>query len=207
MTLTEECFQRTHLQFATEQTEIRYVDNHKPSVLINATTTSVGTFPKGSQWRRNPVPMCNCDQGIGCDATDSLSAENPSKPYPKSYGIHDARCPTGVQFEPLFDQGYGVGLYPHALAFTMVDKLQLPELEAGEYALSWRWDCEETPQGMYPMALEALTVRRCSLELVQRCHNHRRLLASGIVDPDVQLTCSAHLTLLHNLYTTTITTS
>lgn len=146
MTLTEECFQRTHLQFATEQTEIRYVDNHKPSVLINATTTSVGTFPKGSQWRRNPVPMCNCDQGIACDATDSLSAGNPSKPYPKSYGIHDARCPTGVQFEPLFDQGYGVGLYPHALAFTMVDKLQLPELEAGEYALSWRWDCEETPQ-------------------------------------------------------------
>jgi len=41
---------------------------------------------------------------------------------------------------------YGTGLSPHTLDFTMVDNLQLPELEAGEYSLSWRWDCEETPQ-------------------------------------------------------------
>ena len=45
---TEECFQATHLQFATDTTEIRYVDKSKPSVLINATTTSDGTFPVGS---------------------------------------------------------------------------------------------------------------------------------------------------------------
>ena len=25
---------------------------------INATTTSVGTYPVGSQWRKNPIPMC-----------------------------------------------------------------------------------------------------------------------------------------------------
>ena len=29
-------------------------------------TTDVGTYPPGSQWRKNPVPMCNCDIGLNC---------------------------------------------------------------------------------------------------------------------------------------------
>ena len=27
-----------------------------------------------------------------------------------------------------------------------VEKMQLPKLDAGEYSLSWRWDCEQRPQ-------------------------------------------------------------
>ena len=150
--LTEECFQQNHLNFATDTTEIRYTKSNQ-SVFINATTTSEGTFPEGSQWRRNPVPMCNYDQGTNCVSSSGRALlggkggnADPSQAYPNTYGIHDESCPTGVQFEPLFKQGYGTGLSPHTLDFTMVDKLQLPELEAGEYSLSWRWDCEETPQ-------------------------------------------------------------
>jgi len=30
--------------------------------------------------------------------------------------------------------------------FTMVDKLKVPDVPPGEYSVSWRWDCEETPQ-------------------------------------------------------------
>ena len=31
--------------------------------------------------------------------------------------------------------------------FSMVDKLHVPaDLPAGDYSLSWRWDCEQTPQ-------------------------------------------------------------
>merc|ERR1712054_72189 len=60
---TEECYQQTPLDFATETTEIRYKDGSKQPFLINATTTSVGTWPEGSQWRKNPIPMCNCDLG------------------------------------------------------------------------------------------------------------------------------------------------
>ena len=53
-------------------------------------------------------------------------------------------------FEAQFDEGYGNGLPgPDSVnapfKWGMVDKLQ-PELEAGEYSLSWRWDCEHTAQ-------------------------------------------------------------
>jgi hypothetical protein len=31
--------------------------------------------------------------------------------------------------------------------FEMVDSLKVPDtLPAGDYVLSWRWDCEQTPQ-------------------------------------------------------------
>jgi len=65
---TEECFQRTPLEFATPNTTVVYVDGSQPTISFAAMTTSEGTWPKGSQWRRNPVPMCNCDIGIGCSA-------------------------------------------------------------------------------------------------------------------------------------------
>ena len=110
--LTEECFQQNHLNFATDTTEIRYTKSNQ-SVFINATTTSEGTFPGGSQWRRNPVPMCNCDQGTNCVSSSGRALlggkggnADQTQAYPNAYGIHDERCPTGVQFEPLFEQGY-----------------------------------------------------------------------------------------------------
>ena len=59
-------FQKTPLKFATETTTIRYHDGSRPDFLINATTTSEGTWPVGSEWRKNPIPMCNCDIGEGC---------------------------------------------------------------------------------------------------------------------------------------------
>ena len=50
-------------------------------------------------------------------------------------------CPTGVQYESSWNEGIDAG------PFKMVDRLKVPELiESGEYMLSWRWDCEETPQ-------------------------------------------------------------
>ena len=30
--------------------------------------------------------------------------------------------------------------------FIIVDRIMVPDLEAGEYTLSWRWDVEENPQ-------------------------------------------------------------
>ena len=53
--------------------------------MINATTTDKGTWPAGSQWRKNPIPMCNCDIGTGCggkeetaDAAAMFPAELPA---------------------------------------------------------------------------------------------------------------------------------
>lgn len=249
-TATEECYQQTPLDFATDTTEIKYYDGSRKPFLINATTTNKGTWPVGSQWRKNPIPMCNCDIGAHCGAkggnqfakgkladhmrmmveaatpvepldevevdagkqchetpkskcatsgftntclkcgktggfdcqeccpglkkttktiggktytwcaaskSNTCSKDNPRacyfNAYPKSHlrpGQQTSRCPTGVQFPTSFDEGYGIGAalndLPNGFEFTMVDKLQVPKLAAGEYSLSWRWDCEETPQ-------------------------------------------------------------
>ena len=73
--------------------------------------------------------------------------------YPKTHfnpGQTSSLCPTGVQFETKFDEGMGAmgtGGRFGTFNYQMVDKLQIPTgLEAGGYVLSWRWDCEETPQ-------------------------------------------------------------
>lgn len=59
-----------------------------------------------------------------------------------------ARCPTGTQFPVPAVAGaedlYGYGDVP---SVTIVDKLTVPAtLPKGDYVLSWRWDCEQTPQ-------------------------------------------------------------
>jgi len=30
--------------------------------------------------------------------------------------------------------------------FSLVDKVIVPDLPEGDYVLSWRWDCQDTPQ-------------------------------------------------------------
>ena len=60
-------------------------------------------------------------------------------------------CPTGLMFESLWDEGYGDGSHGNVdygyFPWELVDQVQIPEdLEEGEYVISWRWDCEQTPQ-------------------------------------------------------------
>ena len=50
--VTEECFQQTPLNFANDFTTIKYYDGTREPFDIKATTTDLGTWPKGSQWRR-----------------------------------------------------------------------------------------------------------------------------------------------------------
>ena len=56
-------------------------------------------------------------------------------------------------FPSSWDDGYGNGYGENnyegygSFMFSMTDKLQVPkDIESGEYSLSWRWDCEQTPQ-------------------------------------------------------------
>jgi len=164
--VTEACFQQTPLSFVGNTTEIRYADNAKPSVTIPAVTTSVGTFPKGSMWRKNPVPMCNCDLGYDCY---DFEAETQLVEQPREYnkdmfraynrtnfrpGQRSDICPTGVQFPTATDDALGAPPYMPGgkmrgsdFNYQMVDKLKVPlGIVPGAYVLSWRWDCEETPQ-------------------------------------------------------------
>ena len=64
-------------------------------------------------------------------------------------GMYRGKC-DGTQFEPPFPGGFGFGngpSYTKTFYFSVVDKVQVPpELEKGEYALSFRCDCEQTSQ-------------------------------------------------------------
>ena len=92
-----------------------------------------GTYPPGSEWTKNPVPNC-AGMGGGYFNKD-----------PKT-------CPQGYQFPPhldgLFGQGANIFQDPEAyFQWTLMDEVLVPEdIEPGDYALSFRWDCEQTHQ-------------------------------------------------------------
>jgi hypothetical protein len=68
-------------------------------------------------------------------------------------GLNLTACPPGLtQFPEVLPgiSGY-TGTYQPVghpgLPFSIVDKVAVPEnLEAGDYLLSWRWDCEQSHQ-------------------------------------------------------------
>lgn len=102
--------------------------------------TRDGTVPAGSQWTRNPVPACGTVEGGGSTMSLGLclgSQFPPPLPGVKNfYGF----TPYDVQTSPLHERS----AITHV---RIVDKLQVPSgLAAGEYVLSFRIDCEQTPQ-------------------------------------------------------------
>eukprot|EP00092_Neocalanus_flemingeri_P096221 GFUD01122461.1.p1 GENE.GFUD01122461.1~~GFUD01122461.1.p1 ORF type:complete len:336 (+),score=73.39 GFUD01122461.1:61-1008(+) len=131
--LTEECFQQTPLKFASDKQWIQIGEDQSTIREFIANRTTEGTVPAGSEWTKNPVPNCAGMRG-------GFMNEDPTT------------CPTGFQFPPpidgLFGQGNNLYMDPSAyFEWTLMDELQVPDyLDAGEYVLSFRWDCEQTSQ-------------------------------------------------------------
>jgi len=128
--VTEECFQRTPLHFASAHSWVQYGWDPATRVELLASRTREGTFPPGSQWTMNPIPVCNST----------------------AMGWIDPTCPNGFEFEPPGPGLHGTGEhvatggYPD-FPWTLMDEVEVPaDLEAGDYVLSFRWDCEATPQ-------------------------------------------------------------
>lgn len=119
---TEDCFRAHHLPFVGDTTKVHYTDGRTRT--IPAIRTTVGTSPSGSQWTRNPVP--------NCQTADALAREKTEK----------GGCTQSPLFQAPFSGGEG-----SFWDFSLVDKVRLPaNLEAGDYVLSWRWDCEVNKQ-------------------------------------------------------------
>ena len=79
--LTEECFQQTPLRFSGDDQWIQVGDDVSTRQVFPAMRTTSGTWPRGSQWTRNPVPNCaGMDGGY--------------------YQREPNSCPKGLQFEP-----------------------------------------------------------------------------------------------------------
>ena len=90
--------------------------------------------------------------------------------YPLEQGKRDPKCKMGTQFPPLAPGLFGYGITDDGVTlveseglslpefsrltetwstfnFSIVDQLKVPShLTPGDYVLSFRWDCEETPQ-------------------------------------------------------------
>lgn len=129
--LTEECFQKTPLQFVGTTQWVQYGEDVTTRVEFPAARVSTGTNPEGSQWTKNPIPACNGGSG--------------------GFDFPSAECPNGTQFPPPKPglQGYGVNIARtvRPFQFSIIDKLHIPKgLEPGDYVLSFRWDTEQTPQ-------------------------------------------------------------
>jgi hypothetical protein len=144
---TEECFQSNPLPFASTSSTIRF--SNGSNFRINATDVSTGTHPANSMFRRNPIPACNCDFGEFCVADERKGRQ--FKAYQNVSG--PSRCPTGTQFPPPvgFEEGYGYGGRdappPNTDIFywSISDEIRVPPM-TGSFVLSFRWDCEQTPQ-------------------------------------------------------------
>lgn len=146
--MSDECFEANVLKFASDMSGIRYEDGSgKADVAVPALDVSEGTLPKGSTWRRVPIPACNCDAGFVCGT--GSSQHGAFKQYEsKSPGGKNTQCPTGVQFEPPSQGIYGYWVNNHKdflSQVSIVDQLMVPKV-SGDFILQWRLDCEQTPQ-------------------------------------------------------------
>jgi len=136
--LTEECFQQGHLEFFGNIQALQVGENVSSRVAFEAHRTKEGTFPKGSQWTRNPVPLCLYTDEPGPDG---------------DYGRSDPKCKSGTQFPAPAPGIFGIGLeliynqFHPTFNFSIVDQLKVPSnLTPGDYVLSFRSDAEQTSQ-------------------------------------------------------------
>ena len=102
--VTEECFQKTPLEFVGDLREIREKGNTTWTT-EPVFQTRIGTWPKGSMWRKNHY-------------------------FP----------PTNERPEGWLQR------IKYEAPGQIKDKVKVPDVEAGTYVVSWRWDCEASPQ-------------------------------------------------------------
>ena len=110
-----------------EATKLRWNDGSEEN--ITGTYITEGTFPEGSMWAMNPLPQSpSADFPPPCK-----SGTKPPVKAPMAlgkYGHNPGRC---------------AGNWPTTV--SIIDSVRVPsDTPAGEYVLSWRWDCEMTAQ-------------------------------------------------------------
>lgn len=157
--LTEECFQRHHLQFVGNESWIQYADDEANRTAIPATRVSEGTNPTGSQWTKNPIPGCggyaggapggathvplwnDCRKAQFDPPLKGLVTSNPKwAPHPGLYGFGVGAWTSQTDHDEFM-------FWAARFNFNIIDQVQIPAtLTPGDYVLGFRWDVEQTPQ-------------------------------------------------------------
>ena len=96
--MTEECFQRLPLAFIGGTQWLQWDDRVENRTAIPAMRTSVGTFPPGSQFTRNPIPACG--DYVGGGMSENGFAGSPgfctgsqfTPPIPGVFGFYGREC-------------------------------------------------------------------------------------------------------------------
>ncbi|CAE7916846.1 unnamed protein product, partial [Symbiodinium sp. KB8] len=130
-----------------------------------------GTHPAGSEWARNPIPSCEMFSQARCEGLPRAAFISCAQ---AASGYDVVQCPPGMlQFKEPFagfsghvpfwrstlgqdvpqwsttvsSNNAGSPPVSRGFPFSIVDLVHVPEnLEAGDYLLSWRWDCEQSSQ-------------------------------------------------------------
>lgn len=146
--LTEDCFQKTPLQFvgSTQWIQHGYGMNRSDRVEIPAVTVPGDrVIPSGSTWRRNPIPACSTPISGGAIHSPCLGPifTPPFKPHKEgvSYGFGAGTCES-LKDGACSDKEFA----KHFFDFGIVDQVKVPDVPEGKYVLSFRWDVEQTPQ-------------------------------------------------------------
>ena len=129
--LSEACFQAGALDFVGETQWVQYGEDESTRIAFKANRTRQGTWPAGSHWTKNPVPVCK-------DPTGGDIA----------LGCPDCSHAGGYQFPPPAPGVFGYGQCllngTYTMPFSIVDQLQVPlNITEGRYVLSFRYDAEQ----------------------------------------------------------------
>lgn len=140
---TEECFQRTPLEFVGDKQWIQFGDgmDRNNRTEVTATRVTEGVLPRGSTWTKNPIPACNDIPRLGGHNHECAGPMFPP-PAPGVYGFGVGSCATGVESEKCTVEESARRVMP----FGIVDKVRIPDVPPGDYIVSFRWDCQQLPQ-------------------------------------------------------------
>lgn len=141
--LEEDCFQAGALDFSGSKSWVQIGKDSRNRIEFDRSSFKT---PNGNEWAMNPIAPCGSPDG-GAGISDPTG-------YARCSDLGLCQCPesVGTQF-PV--RAYGLEGFGEHSPFTsgvdfkwsIVDRLQVPkDMKPGKYVLSWRWDCEQTPQ-------------------------------------------------------------
>jgi len=139
-TLDEDCFKKMPLEHVNNKQKFYWTEGPKKGQEMEIDAVRVKARD-GSTWTKNPIPAYGCSYG---------DPENPG-----IVALHlKVQC-TGPQFTPAIDgdafwgfgnTNLGTGEKNGNSLPYVKDTVKVPNVKPGHYVLSWRWDCEQTPQ-------------------------------------------------------------